>query len=188
VSLYDGFNFEYGLFNFDKERLKYSRVFEYNRDKAVAYAHKWAFGRNPAYFDFSNLGGDCTNFASQVIYAGSGVMNYTKTFGWYYINANNRSPSWTGVNYLYNFLINNKGPGPFGEEVDVKDVQPGDIVQLSFVGNNHFNHSPIVVSTGNPPSLGNILIAAHSYDRDNYPLTGYSWLQIRFIHIKGVRK
>ena len=57
----------------------------YNRERAVEYAHKWAFSRNPRYYDFQNIGGDCTNFASQVIYAGCGEMNYTPTFGWYYI-------------------------------------------------------------------------------------------------------
>ena len=41
---------------------------EYNRANAVAYAKKWAYGRNPKYYDFSDLGGDCTNFASQCIY------------------------------------------------------------------------------------------------------------------------
>ncbi|HOA54831.1 MAG TPA: amidase domain-containing protein, partial [Clostridiales bacterium] len=59
----------------------------YDRDKAVRYAHRWAYERNPAYYDFEKLGGDCTNFASQCIYAGSGIMNHTPVYGWYYINA-----------------------------------------------------------------------------------------------------
>ena len=160
----------------------------YNRIKAVEYAHKWALKRNPKYYDFSALGGDCTNFASQVIYAGSLVMNYTKNTGWYYINLNNRSPSWTGVNFLYDFLISNTGQGPFAEEVDVKHLQPGDIVQLSFDKPNVFDHSPVIVNTGSPPDIGNILVAAHSIDRDYYPLKNYKWSYIRFIHIKGVRK
>ena len=50
---------------------------------------------NPKYYNFQNIGGDCTNFASQVLYAGSGIMNYTPTFGWYYINVNDRAPAWT---------------------------------------------------------------------------------------------
>lgn len=29
-------------------------------------------GRSPAYYDFSRIGGDCTNFASQGLYAGAG--------------------------------------------------------------------------------------------------------------------
>ena len=43
-------------------------VHQYDRNRAVEYAHKWAYGRNPAYYDFEYLGGDCTNFASEVIY------------------------------------------------------------------------------------------------------------------------
>ena len=33
-------------------------------------------------------------------------LNYAKDLGWYYINGNNKSPSWSGVEYLYQFLIN----------------------------------------------------------------------------------
>lgn len=36
----------------------------YDRPAALAYARKWALGRNPAFLDFENLGGDCTNFIS----------------------------------------------------------------------------------------------------------------------------
>ena len=159
----------------------------YNRAKAVEYAHRWAFGRNPKYFNFDKLGGDCTNFASQVLFAGSNVMNFTPTYGWYYIDANRRTPSWTGVNYLYNFLVNNKGAGPYAVQSDVKDIQPGDIIQLSFGGAPNVDHSPVVVKVGSPVSLHNILVAAHTYDRDYYPITNYDWADIRFIHILGVR-
>ena len=27
----------------------------YDRHAAVAYAHKWAFGRNPAYYDYEEI-------------------------------------------------------------------------------------------------------------------------------------
>ncbi|HOA41990.1 MAG TPA: amidase domain-containing protein, partial [Bacillota bacterium] len=43
---------------------------EYNRNKAIEYAERWAFDRNPRYLDFEKLGGDCTNYVSQCIYAG----------------------------------------------------------------------------------------------------------------------
>ena len=162
-------------------------IISYDRERAVEYAHKWALKRNKEYFDFENFGGDCTNFASQVIYAGSGVMNYTPVYGWYYISSYNRAPSWTGVNFLYSFLVNNKGIGPFAERVDIKDVKPGDLSQLSFQGGGNFNHSPFVVQTGSPPSADNILIAAHTDDQDYYPLTGFEWVDIRFLHIIGVR-
>ncbi|OPZ90050.1 MAG: putative amidase domain protein [Firmicutes bacterium ADurb.Bin419] len=163
-------------------------VTEYNRDKAVQYVNKWALKRNPAYFNFDKFGGDCTNFASQVIFAGSRIMNYTPVYGWYYINSSKRTASWTGVNYLYNFLIGNKGIGPFAEQVDYKDIKPGDIIQLSFGGAPDYDHTPVVINTGSTTKLEDILIASHTIDRINYPLNGYSWSDIRFLHIAGVRK
>ena len=124
----------------------------YNRAAAVMYAHKWAYGRNPRFYDYENLGGDCTNFASQCIYAGSGVMNFTPEIGWYYIDANQKAPAWTGVPYLYNFLTR-RGPsvGPVGEPCEMEELCPGDLIQLSFKG-EEFQHSPIVVSVGEHPN------------------------------------
>lgn len=43
----------------------------YRRLNAVLYAHRWAYGRNPQFYDYEAIGGDCTNFASQCIYAGA---------------------------------------------------------------------------------------------------------------------
>ena len=157
----------------------------YDRTAAVAYAHRWAFGRNPAYYDYEDLGGDCTSFASQCLFAGTGVMNYTPTFGWYYINANQKSPSWSGVEYFYNFLTENKvRPGPVGVPCRLEHLQPGDFVQLRF-DRDTFGHTPVVVSVSSPPTLENTLIAAHSYDADYRPLSTYFFQEIRFIHILG---
>ena len=161
-------------------------MFPYERSRAVNYAHRWAYGRNPAFYDYENIGGDCTNFASQCIYAGSGVMNYTPTFGWYYIDANQKAPAWTGVEYLYNFLTRSEASiGPHAREVTLQEVRPGDIVQLSFTGES-YQHSPVIVSTRQPETLGDILIAAHSYDADNRPLDSYEFKKIRFLHMEGV--
>lgn len=156
---------------------------EYDRAAVLQYARKWAFGRNPKYYDFNDIGGDCTNFASQCIYAGAKVMNYTPTFGWYYISTNDRSPSWTGVEYLYNFLIGNSGVGPFAEATTLDKLKVGDIIQLG-KATGDFYHSPVVVGF----SHGDILVAAHTYDAFNRPLSSYSFDRARGIHILGVRK
>lgn len=162
-------------------------ITRYNRIAAVNYAHKWAFARNPNYYNYDLIGGDCTNFASQVIYAGSGVMNYTPIYGWYYRSANDKSPSWTGVEFLYDFLTKNQGVGPFAKEANVEEIAPGDLIQLSFNG-IRYQHSPIVVKVGNPPAIDNILIAAHTFNADNRPINSYIYSKIRFVHILGVRK
>lgn len=160
-------------------------VIPYDRRAAVAYAHKWAFGRNPAYFDYEEVGGDCTNFASQCLYTGTGVMNYTPVYGWYYIDANQKAPAWTGVEYFYNFITRGEAtPGPFGVDAPLEALEPGDFVQFRF---NHdtFGHTPVIVSLGSPPTLENTLIAAHSYDADYRPLSTYFFQNIRFLHILG---
>ena len=113
-------------------------------------------------------------------------MNYTPVTGWYYKNVNLRTASWSGVEYLYNFLINNTGAGPFGKEVDVDKVLPGDISQLSFDGNK-FAHSQVIVDNAAISDISNIQIASHTFDSDYRSLSTYSFLKVRFIHIDGVR-
>ncbi len=158
------------------------RILRYDRSKVYEYAEKWAFGRNPAYYNFENIGGDCTNYASQCIYAGASVMNYTPGMGWYYKSLNDRTPSWSGVGYLYNFLVNNKGAGPFAEEIPLEKLEVGDIVQLGR-STGDFYHSPVVTRI----ERGNIFVAAHSYDVFDRPLDSYNYERVRGLHVLGVR-
>lgn len=161
------------------------KLYPYDRRAAVTYAHTWAYGRNPAFYDYEKIGGDCTNFASQCVYAGSGIMNFTPTYGWYYIDANNKSPSWTGVPFFYNFLTRSEDTvGPVAVDASISMIRPGDIIQLSFQA-QEWNHTPVVVKV-NAPEPSGILVAAHSYDADNRPLSSYQYRNVRFLHIVGV--
>lgn len=159
----------------------------YNREKVIEYAKKWAYDRNPQYYDFDNVGGDCTSFASQCIYAGSKVMNYSKQNGWYYISGNNKSPSWSGVEFLYNFLTQNKSVGPYGYEVEQDKIELGDIAQLSFDG-NEFSHSLVIVKILDTTYLNQILISSHTFDSFNKRISEYNFEKIRFIHIDKIRE
>ena len=153
----------------------------YNRNAAVDYARRWALSRNPTYYNFENLGGDCTNFASQCIFAGAGIMNHTPVTGWFFNSLGSRSPSWTGVEYLYNFLTNNHSVGPYGHEVSEGEVSAGDIVQLGR-NNGDFYHSPVITAV-----YPKILVAAHTFDALDRPLDSYIYDKARFIRIDGVR-
>ena len=154
----------------------------YNRDAAVAYARKWALGRNPAYYNFEHIGGDCTNFASQCIYAGAQTMNFTPDLGWFYRTSYDRTASWSGVEYLYNFLVNNQGIGPYARVVSHKKAQPGDLVQLG-TENGSFYHTPVIIDV-----TPEIMVAAHTNDALDRPLSSYDYEIARFLHIEGVRK
>ncbi|MBB6218236.1 hypothetical protein HNQ80_004395 [Anaerosolibacter carboniphilus] len=163
-------------------------IYPYNREAAVAYARKWAMGRNPRYGDFEKMGGDCTNFASQVLHAGGCFMNYSP-YGWYYRSINDRSPAWTSVKYLYQFLMYNKSAGPVIEETDIYGIEVGDLIQLDFEDDGIYNHTPVVVNVlPGGRSLEKILIAAHTIDRIDYPVSNYAFKKIRFLHVLGYRR
>ncbi|MCI8759813.1 MAG: amidase domain-containing protein [Clostridia bacterium] len=158
---------------------------EYNRTEVVQYAQKWALSRNPKYYNFDNVGGDCTSFVSQCILAGSKTMNYTKDIGWYYINGNNKSPSWSGVEYLYQFLVTNKGIGPQAIETTQNKIEVGDIAQVSFDG-ERFSHTLMIVKIENKFIMKGIQIASHTFDSLNKPISEYDFEKIRWIHIQRV--
>jgi len=156
----------------------------YDREAAIRYAHKWAFYRNPNYMAFDNIGGDCTNFVSQCLYAGGCAMNNTPEVGWYYRSSSDRSAPWSSVNYLYQFLMSNQGPGPYGEELPLDQAQPGDIIQFNLDGGK-FAHSTLIVETGDNPAPENILVAAHNVDSDNRQMSSYEYKDYRTIHIRN---
>jgi hypothetical protein len=156
---------------------------EYNRDTALIYARKWALERNPLFFNYTGYGGDCTNFVSQSIYAGSCVMNFTPTYGWFYLSQSERSAGWTGVEYFYNFMTSNRGKGPFAIEVGREGVEVGDVIQLSNEDGD-FYHTLFITQIEDD---GEILIAAHSDDALDRPLSSYNNAGERYLHILGVR-
>ena len=154
----------------------------YMRERAVEYARKYAFSQNPLFGNFRGIGGDCTNFVSQSIYAAGCVMNYTPTFGWYYISLDERSPSWTGVDYFYNFIIENADVGPFGRVATSDELENGDVIQLGR-NDDGFYHTLLVVGFDGE----DILVAAQTDNAYARPLSTYNYDFARYIKILGVR-
>ena len=161
----------------------------YDRGRAIEYARTWALDRNPLFLNFTGRGGDCTNFISQCLLAGSCTMDYTPNFGWYYITPDNRAPAWTSVEYFYDFITEqpefaseNMGIGPFGREVRAREIQEGDFIQLAD-NTGDFYHTLII--TGFEPN--DILVCAHSDDSLDRRLSTYNFASLRLIHIDGVR-
>lgn len=154
----------------------------YRRDRAVEYARRWAYERNDLFPDFAGIGGDCTNFVSQCIFAGSCVMNYSPMLGWYYISLEDRSPSWSGVEFFYDFMTRNQGPGPFAREVLPGGLSLGDVIQLGQEDGDYY-HTLLV--TGYEDNT--YLVAAHTNDAFNRRLDSYEYARARYLHIEGVR-
>lgn len=162
---------------------------QYDRGRAVEYAKKWALSRNDLFYDFTGGGGNCTNFASQCVLAGSLVMNPTEIFGWYYVSIDNRAPAWTGVEEFYNFMCGlgdfapkNERVGPFCTEVERERAEVGDVVQLANPM-GEFYHSLVVSGFSED---GDILVCAQSNDALDRPLSTYNYAVARFLHVEGV--
>ena len=154
----------------------------YIRENAVAYARKYAFSQNSLFPNFAGIGGNCTNFVSQAIYAGGCVMNYTPTFGWYYISLEERSPSWAGVEFFYNFIIENAGVGPFGRVATSDELEIGDVIQLAKNEGGYY-HTLLVVGFNEE----GILVAAQTDNAYARPLSTYNYDYARYIKILGIR-
>ncbi len=154
---------------------------DYDRAAAVRYAERWAMRRNPEYADFTQLGGDCTNFVSQCLHAGCGVMNDEKENGWYYRSMASRAPAWSGVRFLHRFLLREDGVGPVGESCAIEQAGPGDVIFLS--DGERLYHALLVVANDGQPR-----IAAHTIDCWMRPLGDYGRAIPHPVHIVGVRR
>ena len=150
----------------------------YDRQKAVSYARKWALNPNPNFYHFGGIGGDCTNFISQCLLAGGCQMNFDKNNGWYYNSSYDRSPSWTSVKFLQEFLFNKNQRGPKATPVSLNELEIGDIIQLR-QNKTHFNHTVFVTKI----LASDILVCAHSNDALDRPLKSYNFFQLLPLHI-----
>lgn len=131
-------------------------VLAYSGADAIAYADKWALGRNPAYREADS---DCTNFVSQCLKAGG----FPETDGWYYNWYYDYSDSWFGADSLKNYLKYTYGAtqlvskwtvnGALGSYAYVNDssnlVGNGkEVIFYDWDGNGVMNHAAFCVGTG----------------------------------------
>ena len=164
---------------------------DYDRERAVAYARKWALSRNPIFENFSGQGGDCTNFVSQSLLAGSCQMDLTPIFGWYFKSLSDRAPAWTGVDAFFDFMTGSgdfppavQRPGPFGYAAEREQLEIGDVVQLINLEGIAY-HTLLITDLSEE---GEIFVAAHTNDVLDRPLSSYENASERFIRILGVAR
>lgn len=162
----------------------------FNRTAMYNYAKENSHKYNPNWGDFSNLGGDCTNFISQILYAGGAPMDNTGSYTWYYYGMSNRAPSWTGVNQLYTYLINNDYIGPQGKLANSSEIlysmNIGDIVQIDFNYDGVYDHSVAITTYQSGYSSGT-KVAAHSDFAFDRLLSTYGGSK-RYIKLTGYYK
>ena len=192
------------MFNYNEEVLKIKAAskpyssdltyrISYNREAAVAYADKYYHERNKEWYNFTDEGGNCQNYASQSLLAGGMEMDYTGDLQWKcYVTdpeyepeingeetKSGRTRSWVGVDYFYNYVKNNEGYGLVGDvNVNLYYAEPGDII---IVGNGSLAHTVIVSKVVD----GHILVNSNSIDMKDYPIEAYTYLNVVLIKILG---
>lgn len=166
-------------------RARYSSFSSAQRKTMRTYQDDWFDGFNPNYANFEGYGGDCTNYASQVLYSGCKTMYAKRGSGiagsnyWFYRSSRDRSSSWTGVNELRSFLLNNSTKGPSGSiSSTFGALESGDIIQLGSNGN--FYHSIVVYNKGGDPT-----VTAHTDKYSGYYSSRYGGSPNSKIHIDG---
>ena len=165
----------------------------YDRAAAVAYLDRYSHSRNPEWYNFTDEGGNCQNYASQALLAGGIPMDYDGEEQWKcYIEdpdydpginedetAYGRTRSWVNVGYFYNYAKYNEGEGLAAEtDVNLYYAQPGDIIM---VGNAGLSHTVMVSKIVD----GHILVDSNSIDMKDYPLEAYTYTNITLIKILG---
>ena len=182
------------------QTISYNKAF-YNRQKAIAYADKYCgaawgssnnFKYNKKYRDYNGIGGDCTNYVSQVLgdKEGGGMpISGAWTLG---------SRTWTNADGLKNYLISSgRGSvirvGTFKELTKssqslpkgaIGKLQPGDLIAYE-KGRGNIDHFAVVTGFD---SHGYPLVNSHTTDRHHVPWDlGWGDAKIRFflIHING---
>jgi hypothetical protein len=159
----------------------------YDREKAVAYADKyagiaWGAGNNHRYNrkynDYHYLGGDCTNFASQVLGDKEEGGGLPMQGGWRYINRQGGSTAWVQTDALKNFLLWS-GYGKIIARGSLPDLikptsrypqgalaelEPGDLI--GYEAHGDVDHFSVVVAQD---SNGYPLVNSHTGDRYHVP-------------------
>jgi len=151
-------------------------VYVYNRTAAYNYAEDHWSNYNNWYKDFCQpgLGGDCANFASQVVLAGGYPKQWSSSYQWWYNHNGTQNPgndtwstSWINVwsqklalDYHYGYFTGS-----------ASNLKVGDLVYMDWTGDGTWDHVTIVVVAD--PSGGNPLLDAHCNDRHKKSLSWF---------------
>lgn len=159
-----------------------STSYSYDKDKAIAYARKWALGRNDGTGRFNAYKYDCMNFASQCVYAGLGGSEtthdteYMDKSGdeidekWYW----NDGESWCSCSDFRKYVSNDESDS-INLKTDIYEIKVGG--QLSFwvdptgsvahVDSNVSYGHAIFITDYESLLLKDLYFCAHTTDRLN---------------------
>lgn len=144
----------------------------------AASEEQYGFKYNKKYRDYNPQGGDCANFASQVLFEGA---KFKKTSAWNY-NKGDVSRAWVNADGFKSYMVNSGRASVIAhgsyEKVYKSSYKllPGDFVAYEKKGD--ITHISVVTGAD---SRGYSLVTCHNTDRNNVPWDlGWSDKKIKF--------
>lgn len=165
----------------------------YDRKKAVEYNYKYITKRNPDYFAFDGIGGNCQNLVSQSLHAGGIPFDLSGDYKWKSYtsevdetsDAKGRTSSWTGTQNFYDYVKHNDKKGICADsDINMFYAEIGDVGHVGYVD---FSHAVLVVELIKDKD-GNVidfLINANSVNVKDFPFMAYIYPNKRVIKILG---
>lgn len=152
----------------------------YNRDLAGEYILTYTLTRNSdSWAVYDHIGGNCQNFASQVLYSGGIPMDLDGTIWKYYGDSpdntsatSGRSPTWTSAPEFNEYARNNTGFGLVAvPDVNVFALSCGDIFQVGGKDGTIAHTNVVSGCVMHGEEIQDILLNSNSNTRTNWPLT-----------------
>jgi hypothetical protein len=168
------------------------RPVSYNRQLAVAYADTYWDRSNPKFLTFEV---DCTNYASQCLFAGGAPMHYTgkRASGWWYrgrVGGQEQwSYSWSVANSLQLMLTASHSGLQADEVQSPEQLLPGDVIAYDWDGAGRFEHTTVVTRidpAGMPLVNAHTVSSRHRYWAYHDSPAWTEKTRYRFLHIADV--
>lgn len=148
----------------------------------AASEEKYGFKYNKKYRDFNPMGGDCANFASQILFEGG---KFRKNTAWNY-DKGSGTRAWLNADGFKNYMLGSGRASliAYGSYEKVYKASykllPGDFVAYEKKGD--ITHISVVTGTD---SKGYSLVSCHNTDRNKVPWDlGWSDKSIRFYLVR----
>lgn len=157
----------------------------YDRDAAYDYMITYASRRNSKWKVYDDLGGNCQNFGSQVLYAGGIPMDREGDAQWYWKSNSNQNYSWINVDRFMAYAKANTGYGLVADAApNYYDGQVGDILIL---GTGPMNHTTVIsgLINGRDGAVADYLLCSNTSNYRNFPASAYYYTRHWLVHIIG---
>ncbi len=157
----------------------------YDRDAAYAYMQTYALQRKPLWGRYDDVGGNCQNFASQVLHAGGIPMDEDGDARWYWYSHEEQDYAWINVGLFMDYARSNTGYGlACDADADYYDGQTGDIL---IMGDGEYDHATVIadVICDEHGRTADYLICSNTTNYRNFPASAYYYTSHWLVRIAG---